>query len=236
MGTDNKRYERRMGWILIWVGILVVTVSGSAMADTQQVDHMNHAKELLGKSYRKIVLDRVGNVDHFEAWLEVQVADSLQGKWKRRSHEVARAIMEESSKYKFDPVFLMAVIQNESSFNPTIRGTSGEIGLMQVLPTTAQWIAKRNGLQWEGEKTLLDPVKNIRIGSAYMAFLRERTAAQGGLYLAAYNMGLKNVYRALKKDVHPKDYAIRVMQRYIKFYGKMPAAASREDRMIASIR
>jgi soluble lytic murein transglycosylase len=129
----------------------------------------------------------------------------------------------------------MTVIENESSFNPKIRGTSGEIGLMQVLPRTAEWIARRVGIKWKGEKTLEDPVTNIRIGSAHLAQLREEFKSQGQLYLAAYNMGSGNVQRALAKQVWPKDYPVRVMSRYLKFYSDFKQARAQEKEKAAPV-
>lgn len=229
-GLKNKQVSQG----IMGLSLLAFAWSGWAMADGIQADHISHAKELLGKDYRRIVLNRMVQMNDFSSWIEQQVESSFQGKWKQHAPVVAKALIEESKKHKFDPVFLMAVIQNESSFNPTVRGTSGEIGLMQILPSTGQWVAKRIGMKWEGEKTLSDPVKNIRLGSAYMALLRGQFDAQGGLYLAAYNMGAKNVHRALKKDIRPKDYAIRVMQRYIRFYGQLPSGAVGSGRFLAS--
>ena len=72
--------------------------------------------------------------------------------------------------------------------------------------------------RWYGDSTLKDPVQNIRLGSAYLAWLRAKFERSSQLYLAAYNMGPKNVKTALKKNVRPKDYPIHVMKRYLAFY------------------
>ena len=180
----------------------------------------NHAKELLGGRYRKSIVkvtEKVGEIDDMVYGL---VEDSLPKKWKSKSDVIAKAIITEAGKHGFDPVFLMAVIANESSFNPEAKGTSGEIGLMQILPKTAKWFAKKAELKMGRvtDKTLKDPVKNIQIGAAYIAYLRGEFDSHGQLYLAAYNMGKVNVKRALAREIKPKDYAGRVMNRYVKFY------------------
>jgi len=182
---------------------------------------LTHAKELLGKYYRRSVVKSGEQIPDVELTVSDWVKRGLAKKWQSQTKAVSKAILRESRKYGFDPVFLMAVIENESSFNPEAIGPVGEIGLMQVTPQTGKWIAERSNLKWKGEATLKDPVANIRIGAAYLAYLRERFGFHSRLYLAAYNMGATNVNRALDKQIWPKDYASRVMQRYIRFYSEL---------------
>jgi soluble lytic murein transglycosylase len=118
----------------------------------------------------------------------------------------------------------MSIIDHESGFNPTIKGSHGEIGLMQIKPETAEWNAKKYDLKWKGEKSLYDPSTNVIYGTAFIDYLRERFREHGRLYLAAYNMGVTNVNRALGHDVWPKDYPQKVMQHYVKFYAELRKA------------
>lgn len=143
------------------------------------------------------------------------VKNNLPVKFKARAHAVTATIMGEAAKHKLDPFILTAVIAGESSFNPEAIGPVGEVGLMQIRPSTALWITKKLNLPWYGEKTLKDPLKNIRIGAAYLSYLHQRLGSEGFLYLAAYNMGLENVLRLKSKKVHPKIYSTHVMSRYI---------------------
>ena len=177
------------------------------------------AKELLGRHYSRSIVRAGESVENVERFVYVSVRDYLKGRWKKQSRKIARAIIKESKKHLLDPLFLMAVIQSESSFNPETKGSFGEIGLMQILPGTATWISKLYKVRYRGN--LQDPVTNIRIGAAYFAHLRERHDFHGRLYLAAYNMGSGNVAKALERDIWPKDYAERVMQNYIKLYHEL---------------
>jgi soluble lytic murein transglycosylase len=79
-------------------------------------------------------------------------------------------------------------------------------------------MAKKIKMPWKGEDTLRDPVANIKLGTAYIAWLREKFDNHSQLYLAAYNMGARSVNKALAKNVWPKDYPKHVMKRYIAFY------------------
>ncbi|MEO7161814.1 MAG: lytic transglycosylase domain-containing protein [Bdellovibrionia bacterium] len=181
----------------------------------------SHAKELLGPKYHKSVVKSGEKIADMDEMLTNWTNRALKGRWKKYARSVAQTIIQESDKYGFDPIFLMAVIENESSFNPEIIGTVGEIGLMQVTPDTGAWIAKIYNLPWKGKQQLKDPSYNIRIGAAYMAHLREEFDFEGQLYLAAYNMGSGNVRKALGKQIRPKIYSSRVMLRYLRFYSEL---------------
>jgi soluble lytic murein transglycosylase len=94
--------------------------------------------------------------------------------------------------YNLDPALLAAVIYQESKFDPHVRSSSGAIGLMQLLPSTAEGIAIHTGGSKFRTSDLDNPEINIRYGSWYLRHLLnkygdERTA------LAAYNAGQNNV-------------------------------------------
>jgi soluble lytic murein transglycosylase len=99
-----------------------------------------------------------------------------------------------SRNYRLDPALLAAVIYQESKFRAHARSSSGAIGLMQLLPSTAEGIAVHTGGTKFRVSDLDDPEINVRYGSWYLRHLLdkygdERTA------LAAYNAGQENVDR-----------------------------------------
>lgn len=151
----------------------------------------------------------------------------LKGRWKRYAPKISEAILAESRRGGMDPVFLMAVIANESSFNPAARGSHGEIGLMQIKPDTAAWISKIKRLPYKGRRTLLDPVQNIRLGAAYIGYLKERHGSDCRLYLAAYNMGPGNVRRALARRQRVDAYPSRVLRHYAGLYAELRSGLRR---------
>jgi soluble lytic murein transglycosylase len=94
--------------------------------------------------------------------------------------------------YRLEPALLAAVIYQESKFHADVRSSSGAIGLMQLLPSTAKGIALHTGGNRFVVSDLYNPEINIRYGAWYLRHLLnryhdERTA------LAAYNAGQKNV-------------------------------------------
>ncbi|MHC9084173.1 lytic transglycosylase domain-containing protein [Luteimonas sp. RIT-PG2_3] len=98
------------------------------------------------------------------------------------------AIQREARAQRLDPAWIAAEIRAESVFNPLARSPANARGLMQVLPTTGQGVARRLGLAWGGADSLYDPDTNIALGTAY---LREKEDMYGFPYIAiaAYNAG-----------------------------------------------
>jgi soluble lytic murein transglycosylase len=104
------------------------------------------------------------------------------------------------------------------------RGSHGEIGLMQLKPDTAKWIAHSSGIKWRGPATLENPVENVRLGVAYVSQLREKTSGFAGKYVSAYNLGFAKMSRMYKTANKPHEYSLRVMKNYKEFYTQMVAS------------
>ena len=77
-----------------------------------------------------------------------------------------------------------AVVRVESNFNPRARGTSGEIGLMQIKPATARAMGYRGGA-----KGLYDPETNIKFGMKYLAMAHELGGGTTCGTILKYNAG-----------------------------------------------
>ncbi len=94
-----------------------------------------------------------------------------------------------SNDFALDPALLKAVMAAESGFNPAAVSPKGAIGLMQVMPATAE----RHGLQGDRNRTieqkLADPETNIRLGARYLRDLQRRFPNRQELVLASYNAG-----------------------------------------------
>jgi soluble lytic murein transglycosylase len=96
--------------------------------------------------------------------------------------------------YDLDAALLAAVIYRESKFDPDARSDSGAIGLMQLLPDTAEGIAQLTGGSRFEVDDLYDPEINVRYGSFYLRRLLRKYDNER-LALAAYNAGQANVDR-----------------------------------------
>ena len=84
--------------------------------------------------------------------------------------------------------WILGVIRQESVFNPTVASPVGALGLMQLMPATAREVARGLALAPPASKDILDPATNIRLGSRYLAQLRDRFG-HAALATAAYNAG-----------------------------------------------
>jgi soluble lytic murein transglycosylase len=96
--------------------------------------------------------------------------------------------------YGLEPQLVAAVIYQESKFDADAVSESGAVGLMQLLPATAQGIADRTGGTGWHERDLVDPELNVRYGAWYLRHLLDKYGDEE-LALAAYNAGQANVDR-----------------------------------------
>lgn len=210
-------------WAMALALVSLPTLASSYrnLASVPKKIRVEHARELMGRHYDRSVVKKGESSSELGKKIMQTVEARLPKGYKALNWTITQAIIKESKTHGLDPYFVMAVIAGESSFNPAAKGPVGEIGLMQIRLETGAWMAEKIGMTWKGEKTLRNPVQNIRLGAAYLAWLREKFEKDGQLYLAAYNMGAKNVKRALNKRIKPKDYPKHVMKRYLAFYEEL---------------
>lgn len=103
-------------------------------------------------------------------------------------------IKEASLKNGLEPSLVLAQIKAESGFDNTAKSKKGALGLMQVMPETGAWCAKKLSLQDFEENSLLTPKTNIEIGCWYLSYLLSKTNSIEWA-LASYNGGLSNVQK-----------------------------------------
>lgn len=182
---------------------------------------IQHAKELLGKEFKSSTAYKARKISSLSNYLYAEVESSLPEQYKKKAKSLTRTILNDSKKYELDPVFILAVMKTESGFNPTVVGTVGERGLMQILPETAEWVAKKYQVTWKGPKSLFDPTTNARIGIRYFHWLRTHFGKMPSKYVSAYNMGAKKVREMYSNDKKPRIYATKVMKNYEDTYAKI---------------
>ena len=108
----------------------------------------------------------------------------------------------------------------ESGFKPMAKSGKGARGLMQLMPSTAEWIANKNGIAYS-EELLVNAEYNLELGCAYLSYLSSRFDGKRNI-AAAYNAGEGDVRKwlnDLKKTTErekPKSAALRKLNRYIK--------------------
>lgn len=103
-------------------------------------------------------------------------------------------IRQQAREKGLDPALIAAVIYNESKFRDQT-SAAGAKGLMQILPDTARFIARRSGGTRFELRDLGDADVNIRYGSYYLRYLIDRYGGNAVAAVAAYNAGHTNVDR-----------------------------------------
>lgn len=139
---------------------------------------------------------------------------------------VSPMLLEASKTHGIDYSLLKALIVTESGFNPYAVSPKGAVGLMQLIPPTAQRYGVTAGKGGTIEEKLTDPKTNIKAGARYLADLIKMFPGRLELALAAYNAGEGAVQRAGNKIPNypeTQNYVKTVMQLYT---GLSPAVSS----------
>jgi soluble lytic murein transglycosylase-like protein len=95
-------------------------------------------------------------------------------------------IYREAKRNNLPPELVAAVVKAESDFRPRLVSNKNAIGLMQIIPSTGEFM---------GANDLFDPTDNVRIGTRYLRYLNRRFNGDTTLVLAAYNAGEGTVRR-----------------------------------------
>ena len=144
------------------------------------------------------------------------IAEIIRQTRRSNPEDLAEHIVRESLQAGYDPFLVTAVTFAESTFNQRARSKVGALGLMQLLPTTAKYISKVDGIQWKGTSRLTsDPGYNLQLGIAYLKYLENYFDGDIRNILIAYNWGPGNLETALKKRKRipgsPKTYAKKIL-------------------------
>jgi soluble lytic murein transglycosylase len=106
--------------------------------------------------------------------------------------QYSSVIRNQAAAKHLDPALVAAVIYAETKFDPRT-SPAGAVGLMQLMPETATFLAKRSGATTFATSDLSTPVVNIAYGSYYLRYLLNEYHGDTVLALAAYNGGETNV-------------------------------------------
>lgn len=127
---------------------------------------------------------------------------------------LARIIVSESFTHGLSPWLVYSVIKVESQFRTDAKGEAGEIGLMQILPSTAAMIATRRFGQSFRENRLWQPSYNVKLGTAHLGYLLRRYEGKVVPALSTYNSG--------SPYGEGYQYALRVLNYYRNYAPKYP--------------
>jgi soluble lytic murein transglycosylase-like protein len=141
--------------------------------------------------------------------LALRAASSLQGVSGRRIERGLYPLPHWTPKdgFNVDRALIFAIMRQESAFNSRARSGAGARGLMQLMPATAGYMAKRR-FRGRSRNKLYDPAFNMMLGQKYLRYLIRRDGVDGNLFMmaAAYNGGPGNLAKWKRRALpHSKD-------------------------------
>ena len=147
----------------------------------------------------------------FQKILESSVKNTQRPNSVSRN-EIDNLITKYADKNGLDEDFVKAVINQESGFNPNATSHCGAMGLMQLMPATAQGL---------GVKNAYDAEQNIEGGTKYLKGLMDRFGNDKSLALAAYNAGPNAVkkYNGIPPYAETQNYVKKVLSKYDTYKG-----------------
>jgi soluble lytic murein transglycosylase len=107
-----------------------------------------------------------------------------------------------------EPALALGVIRQESNFNVGVVSSAGARGLMQLMPGTAQLVAKQLGTRVDTTQLTTDPDANMKLGTAYMESLMAQFADFMPMAIAAYNAGPGRAVQWAAENGDPRTGAI----------------------------
>ena len=128
--------------------------------------------------------------------------------------EYSKEINYACDRFNVSRSLVRAVIRTESGYDSEAVSRAGAVGLMQLMPATAVWIASEIG-EDELSTRLTDPQANITLGTALLAYLLGKYSVRDAL--AAYNAGEGNLLKWKEKNSgyefkETRDYVEKVMR------------------------
>ncbi|MEM6797102.1 MAG: lytic transglycosylase domain-containing protein [Acidobacteriota bacterium] len=153
------------------------------------------------KDVRGVIRQRPTSFEVFRSYHEPQLRNSIL-----EEIPFGALITRTAERHGLDPLLVASIVETESSFNPHAISHRGAVGLMQVLPSTAE----------SHPEALLEPSLNLESGARYLRYLLQRYGGDLELALAAYNAGPTNVrrYGGVPPFRETRQYVEKVLNRY----------------------
>lgn len=201
----KRRGSETKSWALgaLLLGLLSAIPGGAGLAeiyhfvDEDGTIHLSNVPT--DPRYRRVDPERLGHRERLSS-------DALE-----------RLIAWYSRKHRLDPALLRAVIKAESDFDPAAVSRAGAMGLMQLMPRTAEALNVYDPY---------NPMENISGGARYLRYLLDRFEGDLRLALAAYNAGESLVMR--HRRVPPIGETRHYIRKVLRFYDAYRAQGGRE--------
>ena len=175
--------------------------------------HLSRARELSAISLHRLAVAEISEVDRFSKkhsrlrpllmqeyfnnhayGRSLAIANQLPSSQSERNlYRFPLAywemIQQKAQERELDPYLILALIRQESLFDPQARSPAAALGLMQLLPSTASRVAKQMGVSPPSNEQLFQPEINLVLGTQYLKDLLQRYSNDWFKAIAAYNAG-----------------------------------------------
>jgi soluble lytic murein transglycosylase len=143
-----------------------------------------------------------------------------------------------------DPYLILAVARQESTFRPSLASSAGAVGVMQVMPATAEHMVKTDpNTSPETGSNLESPLNSLRLGARYLRLMLDGSQGNIAFALASYNAGPGNCAKWRKQFAkadletfiesipfaETRDYVKIVLANYAAYYSLYPPADAKGD-------
>jgi len=202
---DRKRLRRAEQLIAV----------GFSDQGVEELEHLSFKKDNPAFSFYIAHLFRLGG--NFQDSMRLSWEIAGNGNHERLSRSVAEGlyprafhlqIHEILKNYELDPFLVLSLMRQESAFNPRIISKANAIGLMQLMPKTAEEVARSLGQEIPTEEQLKNPSNNVRLGIDYLNYLMVSFNQNMVYALAAYNAGPTKIKQwiALRPSLDPLEF------------------------------
>ena len=137
-----------------------------------------------------------------KAWNDLGIRFPLEHK---------QQVLKAAKDKEIDPLWIYAMMRQESAFMRDAQSSAGALGLMQLMPGTAKSVARKLKIRNPSKQDLFNPEKNIRLGTTYLEQVYQQLDNNPVLAIAAYNAGPHRVKRWLPESEMPADIWIELV-------------------------
>lgn len=143
---------------------------------------------------------------------QLAIAEYLEESWKvQEASRISKAVIDSSEIVSVDPTVVLAVMLTESSGRYNARSPKGAMGLMQIMPATAEYLASRSEAIESARSLMRNPEENILAGALYLEELISRYKGNVRLALEGYNWGPTKLDARIREGRSiPRKYSSRV--------------------------
>ena len=155
-------------------------------------------------------------------WMTRSFRSDPSGVSGRIPANIDQLVQQTASRFQVDPELIRAIIRVESGYDPKAVSSKGAMGLMQLIPATAQRFGVANPF---------DPKQNLEGGVNYLKYLLDLFGGDLSLSLAAYNAGEHSVQRSGGVPAIPEtqNYVRKVTNLYKPGEAPAPAKAAAQE-------